>query len=69
MLFSDGLGLKKDVCLRFSDRSKISENEGQLSILHFQMKMLNENIRTFSNCPKKALQPDIMEIQPPPTPG
>ena len=36
------LGLKKDVCLPFSDRPKISENKGQLffkiflfSVLHF----------------------------------
>ena len=30
--------------------------------------MLKQNVRIYSNCPKKALLPDIKEYNPPPTP-
>ena len=30
--------------------------------------MLKQNVRIYSNCSKKALLPDIMEYNPPPTP-
>ena len=32
---------------------------GLFSILHFQTKMLKQNVRIYSNCPKKALWPDL----------
>ena len=65
--FSPPYGLKKDVCLPFSDWPKILENKGRLLILSF---VFSTNNVIYSKCPKKHFNQisNIMEYNSPFTP-